>query len=95
MVINITLGRVTFDRVMLGRVPPELGCRFACAGLVAAACAKAVAPRTNMIAKTDKTVDKEVEKRPTMRLLRRRLMLRAPRLLVCLRCQSLGGQRLG
>jgi hypothetical protein len=48
-----------------------------------------------MITKTDKTVDKEVEKRPTMRLLRRRLMLRAPRLLVCLRRESLGGQRFG
>jgi hypothetical protein len=54
-----------------------------------------VAPRTSMITNTDKKVDKKVEKRRNMRLLRRRLLLRAPRLLVRLRRESLGGQRLG
>jgi hypothetical protein len=63
--------------------------------LVAAACAKAAAPRTNMMRTTDKKVDQKAEKRLNMRLLRRGLLLRAPRLLVCLRCQSLGGQCLG
>jgi hypothetical protein len=91
MVINMTLGRATFDRLMLGRVTPDLGCGFACTGLVAAACAKAVAPTSNIIA----TIDKKVEKRRNMRLLRRRPLLRASRLLVCLPVESLGGQCLG
>jgi hypothetical protein len=42
-----------------------------------------------------KAINKRVEKRPTMRLLRRGLLVRAPRLLVCLRRESLGGQCLG
>ena len=95
MVINMTLGRITFDRGMPGRVTPDLGCDFAGTGLVAAACATALAPTTNMIATTDKRVDKKVEKRRNMRLLRRRPLLRASRLLVCLRGESLGGQGLG
>jgi hypothetical protein len=40
-------------------------------------------------------IGKKAEKRPTMRLLRRWLLVRAPRLLVCLRRESLGGQRFG
>jgi hypothetical protein len=54
-----------------------------------------LAPTTNMIATTDKRVDKKVEKRRNMRLLRRQPLLRASRLLVCLRGESLGGQCLG
>jgi len=103
MVINMTLGRVTFDRVMLGRVTPDLGCGFACTGLVAEACPEAVHPAVRVmttanrrVVKTEnKRVDKKAKKRPNMRLLRRRLLLRAPRLLVCFRRESLGGQRLG
>ena len=86
MVINITLGRVMFDRFMLDR-----GCAVAFVGLVGAACPKAVHPAARVIT----TAEKKAEKRPTMRLLRRWLLLRAPRLLVCLRGESLGGQCLG
>jgi hypothetical protein len=42
-----------------------------------------------------KTINKKVERRLNMRLLRRWLLVRAPRLLVCLRRESLGGQCLG
>lgn len=80
MVINITLGRVTLG--------PR--CGFACTGLLAVACAKVVTPRASVIT----TADKKVERRRNMRLLRRQL-LRAPRLLVCFRRESLGGQGLG
>ena len=94
--INMTLGRVMLDRFMLDRVTPIRGCGFACTGLVAAACAKAVAPAARMITTADKRVDKKAEKRSTMRLLRLWLLrVRAPRLLVCLRGESLGGQCLG
>src|SRR5713226_2311824 len=84
MVINMTLGFVN----------PARGSCFAGTGLVGIACAKAVTPRTGMIT-IKKKVDKKVEKRPNMPLLRRRLLSRAPRLLVCLRRESLGGQCLG
>jgi len=91
MVINMTLGRVTLDCLMLDR-----GSAFACIGLVGAACPKAVHPAARMITTADKGVDKKAEKRSTMRLLRHwLLLLRSPRLLVCLRGESLGGQCLG
>src|SRR5208282_300159 len=100
MVINITLGFVigfvTFDRVWLGCVTPDAACGFACTGLVAASCANAVHPAVRVIAAAkDESGERKVERRPNMRLLRRRLLLRAPRLLVCFRRESLGGQCLG
>jgi hypothetical protein len=58
------------------------------------ACAKVATPRAGMTT-IKKKVNKKVEKRPNMRLLRRWLLVRAPRLLVCLRRESLGGQCLG
>ena len=88
MVINMTLGRAGLGR----------SCAFACADGLEAAWAKAVhtAARAITTAKNvDERVDKKVERRPTMRLLRRRLLLGAPRLLVRLGRESLGGQRLG
>ena len=84
MVINITLGFVK----------PARGRCFAGSGLVEIACAKVVTLRAGMIA-IKKQINKKVEKRPNMRLLRRWLLLRAPRLLVCLRRESLGGQCFG
>lgn len=84
MVINITLGFVE----------PARGCCFAGTGLAGIACAKVATPRAGMIT-IKKKVNKKVEKRPNMRLLRCRLPVRAPRLLVCLRRESLGGQRFG
>ena len=66
MVINMTLGGVTFDGVMMDRETPDLGCGFAGTGLVVTGCAKAVAPRATMITTTEKKVDKKVEKRPDM-----------------------------
>jgi hypothetical protein len=83
MVINMTLDFVN----------PTRGCRLVATGLVGMACAKVVTPRAGMNM-VKKRVNKKAEKRPNMRLMRRRL-LRAPRLLVCLRRESLGGQRLG
>ncbi len=86
MVINITLGFVK----------PARGSCFDGTGLAGIACANVVTPRAGMTAITDKKeVDKKVEKRANIRLLRRGLLARAPRLLVCLRRESLGGQRLG
>ena len=90
MVINMTLGRVVSDRFTLDR-----GCTWACVGLVGADCPKAVHPAARVITTAEKKVGKEAEKRPNMGLLRRRQLLRAPRLLVCLRNESLGGERLG
>jgi hypothetical protein len=84
MVINMTLGLVE----------PARSCCFAGSGLVELACAKVVTPRAGMIA-IKKTINKTVERRLNMRLLRHRLLLRAPRLLVCLRRESLGGQGFG
>ena len=110
MVINITLGRATLGRAILDRVTPgcavpgraasEAACGFAGAGLVAASCANAVHPAVSVIAtakgKADQRVDNQSENRRNIRLLRRRLLLlRAPRLLVCLRRESVGGQRFG
>jgi hypothetical protein len=86
MVINITLGRAMLDRFMLDR-----GRAVAFVGLVGAACPKAVHP----VARVITTAEKKAKKRASMRLLRRWLLLRASRLLVCLRRQSLGGQCLG
>jgi len=86
MVINMTLGFVK----------PARGFCLAGTRLVALACAKATTPRAGIVAITDKKkADKKVEKRLNMRLLRRRLLPRAPRLLVCFRRESLGGQGLG
>jgi len=93
MVINITLGRVVRDAA----------CSFAGDDLGATACAQAGDPAANVIAtaieSADKNlemrVDNEVEKRSNMRLLRRRLLPRSPRLLVCLRRESFGGQSFG
>ena len=91
MVINMTFGRVALDRLMLDR-----GCVFALIGLVGAACPNTVHAAARVITTTDrKKVDKKAEKRPNMRLVRRRLLLGAPRLLVCLRGKSFGGQCLG
>jgi hypothetical protein len=104
MVIKITLGfaagfvtaLVTWDWVLSDRV--------ACAGLGAAFCAKAVVPAAGVITtanesgkkqRADESAERKIEKRANMRLFRRRLLLRAPRLLVCFRRESLGGQSLG
>ncbi len=99
MVINMTLGfaagfvtaLVAFGRVLSDRV--------ACAGLVAAFCEKAVFPAVRVITtaklRADESAERTIEKRANMRLLRRRLLLRAPLLLVCFRRESLGGQSLG
>ena len=84
MVINMTLDFVK----------PARGSCFAGIGLVGRACAKVATPRAGMIT-IKKKVNERAEKRPNMRLLRRRLLLRAPRLLVCLRRESFGGQCLG
>jgi len=84
MVINMTLGFVK----------PARGSCFAGTGLVEIAGARVVTPRAGMIA-IKKTINKKVERRLNMRLLRRWLLVRAPRLLVCLRGESLGGQRFG
>jgi RNase P protein component len=84
MVINMTLGFVKAAR----------GSCFAGTGLVGIACAKVATPRAGVIA-IKKTINKKIERRLNMRLLRRWLLLRAPRLLVCLRRESLGGQCLG
>ena len=89
MVINITLGFAT-----LVRLTPA-ACGFAGAGLAAGACATAEQPADRVKAAANGRADKKVEKRPNMRLLWRRLLLRAPRLLVGLRRESFGGQRLG
>jgi len=95
MVIKMTLGFVTLACATLGLV---------CGGLGAAFCANAVHPAARAITtasprtenqRADESADKKVEKRPNMRLLRRRLLLRAPRLLVCFSRESLGGQCLG
>src|SRR5271163_1269986 len=99
MVINITLGfaagfvaaLATWDFVLSGRV--------ACAASVAAFCAKAMLPAVRVITtaklRADESAERTIEKRANMRLLRRRLLLRAPLLLVCFRRESLGGQSLG
>ena len=71
---------------------PGAVCVFAGTGLAATACAHAVCPPDRTMTTANKEAD-QVEKRPNMRLFRRQL-LRAPRLLVCLRRESLGGQRL-
>jgi len=84
MVINMTLGLEE----------PARSCCFVGTGLVEIACAKVVTPRAGMIA-IKKTINKKVERRLNMLLLRRWLLLRAPRLLVCLRRESLGGECLG
>ena len=84
MVINMTLGLVE----------PARSCCFAGTSLVEIACAKVVTLRAGMIA-IKKQINKKVEKRPNMRLLRRWLLVRVPRLLVCLRRESLGGQCFG
>jgi hypothetical protein len=82
---------VTWDCVLSGRV--------ACAGLVAAFCANAVIPAVRVITTTkpraDESAERRIERRANMRLLRRRLLLRAPILLVCFHRESLGGQSLG
>ena len=95
MVINITLGFLTFDLVMLDRPTRGPACGFGCTGLVAAACANAEHPADRAITTVNGMVDKSVVKRRNMRLVRRGLLLGAPRLLVCFRRESLGGQRLG
>ena len=84
MVINMTLGLVE----------PARSCCFAGTGLVEIACAKVATLRAGMIA-IKKQINKKVERRLNMRLLRRWLLVRVPRLLVCLRRESLGGQGLG
>ena len=84
MVINMTLGLEE----------PARSCCFVGTGLVEIACAKVVTPRAGMIA-IKKTINKKVESPLNMRLLRRWLLVRAPRLLVCLRRESLGGQCFG
>lgn len=84
MVINMTLCLVE----------PARSCCFAGTDSVEIACAKVVTPRAGKIA-IKKTINKKVERRPNMRLLRRWLLLRAPRLLACLRRESLRGQRFG
>jgi hypothetical protein len=50
-----------------------------------------VMPRAGVIT-IKKKVNEKAEKRPNMRLLRSRLLLRAPRLLVCLCGEALGGE---
>ena len=108
MVINITLGFVTgfvaLDCAVPGRVAAAAACGFVCTGLVGASCANAVHPAARVIATADQrsenrrdgeNAERKVERDPNMRLLRRRLLLCAPRLLVCFRRQSLGGQSLG
>ena len=84
MVINMTLGFVK---------PAGDRC-FAGTGLVGIACAKVATSRTG-VPTIKRKVNKKIEKRPNMRLLRRLLLVRATRLLVCLRGESLGGQCLG
>jgi hypothetical protein len=91
MVINITLGFARFDRVT-----PDAVRGFVDAGFASAACANAEQPADRVKAATSGRVAKKVEKRRNMRLLGRWLqLLRAPRLLVGLGRESLGGQRLG
>jgi len=84
MVINMTLGFVE----------PARGFCFAGPGLVGIACAKVATQRACTIT-IKQQVNKQVERCLNMRLLWRWLLLRAPRLLVCLRRESLGGQRFG
>jgi hypothetical protein len=103
MVINITLGRAKLDRGMPGRVVRDAASGFAGDDLAAVVCAQAGDPAASVIATAIETadenvnnaVDNGVEKRSNMRLLRRRLLLRAPRLLVCFRRESFGGQSFG
>jgi len=89
MVINMTLGFAS-----LGRVTPGAFCCLACAGLAAAVSANAKYPADRVTATANGRVDQKVEKRRNMRLVRRRLLLGSPRLLVCFRRETLGGQRL-
>jgi hypothetical protein len=109
MVINITLGFVTgfvaLVRSVPGRVTPDAACAFVCAGLVGASCANAVDPAVRVITtanqspekqRANKRAERKCERRPDMRLLWRRLLLvRAPRLLIRFRRESLRGQSLG
>ena len=88
MVINITLGLATLDPATRGAA-----CGFAGAGLATAACANAEHPADRVNATANGRVAKKVEKRRNMRLVRRRLLLGAPRLLVCFGRESLGGQQ--
>ena len=90
MVINITLGFARLRFVML-----DCGTGFAGVVLAEGACANAEHPADRVKAAANGRADKKVEKRPNMRLLWRRLLPRAPRLLVGLRRESFGGQRLG
>lgn len=87
MVINITLGFAMFDRRT-----PDAARGFDCAGL---ACAKAENPADRTITTAKERLHKKVEKRPNIRLVRRRLLLGAPPLLICFGRESLGGQRFG
>jgi len=108
MVINITLGFVTgfvvLDCAVPSRVAPVAACGLVCSGLAGASWANAVHPAARAITtvnqrsenqKAGESAARKVEKRPNMRLLRRRLLLRAPRLLVCFRRESLRVQSLG
>src|SRR5271167_538526 len=104
MVINTTLGFATgfapLDRAVPGMVSLDADCGgVACTVLVAAFCVNAVHAAMRTIAtaneRAGECAESRVEKRLNMRLLRRRLLLRAPRLLVCFRGQPLGGQSLG
>lgn len=108
--LGFVTGFVALDRAAPGRVTPGAAWRLACTGLVAASCANAVHPAVRVITtanekaenqraenqRADESAGKKLERRPNMRLLRRRLLLlRAPRLLVCFGRESLGGQSLG
>ncbi len=90
MVINITLGFA-----MLDRLTESADCGFVCVGLTGAVCANAEHPADRAITTASERLDKKVERRPNMRLMRRWLLLRAPRLLVCFGRKSLSGQPLG
>jgi len=103
MVINITLGFVTgfvvLDCAVPSRVAPVAACGLVCSGLAGASWANAVHPAARAITTVNpgagESAERKVEKRRNMRLLGRRLLLRAPRLLVCFRRESLRVQSLG
>jgi len=90
MVINMTLGFATFDRLTAGAA-----CGFACAALPGAACANAEHAAERAITTANDKLNEKVEKRANIRLVRHRLLLGALPLLVCFRCESLGGECLG
>src|SRR5208282_6090509 len=107
--LGLVIGFAVLDCAVPGRVAADAACGFICNGLAGASCAKAEHPAARAITTVNRSrenqrsenrragesAERRVERRPNMRLLRRRLLLCAPRLLVCFRRQSLGGQSLG